>query len=92
MIFLSASDLCGRRDAANNGKSDAGRRAVFGGFMTAQSGNVAKFQKSPLPKASPATSGTGEGVHPMGKFCPRCEASVFTAPGASVPGQFEEVK
>ncbi|SCW36830.1 hypothetical protein SAMN02927924_00231 [Sphingobium faniae] len=47
--------------------------------------------KSPLPKASAAASGTAEGVHPMGTFCPRCEASVFTAPGASVPGQIEEV-
>lgn len=92
MIFLSASDLCGRRDAANIGKPDAEGRAVIRGFMTVQSGNVAEFQKLPLPKASPAASGIGEGVHPMGKFCPRCEASVFTAPGASVPGQFEEVK
>lgn len=89
-MFLPAPIPCGRRDAANSGKSDAGGGPfLFWGFMTAQSGNVAKFTKSPLPTASSAASGTEEGVHPMGTNSHRREADGNHRAGAACPRQFE---
>jgi hypothetical protein len=90
MIFQAAPDSCGRRDAANSGKSDVEGRAVVRGFMTAQSGNVAKFQQSPLPKASPAASGTGEGVHPMGRNSHRRETDGNHRAGGLAPSRQTE--
>lgn len=43
-----------------------------------------------FPTMTAAEQGAAEGVHPMGTFRPRWEASAFTAPGASAPGQTEE--
>jgi len=93
---------CGRRGAANSEKPDAWGAASYGASL---GHNRATLHKSyslsysrivgvgssilPLPKASTAASGTVEGVHPMGTFCPRCEASALTVRGASAPRQIE---
>lgn len=87
---IAAPFLCGRCDAANNGKSDAGGGPfLFRGFMSVQSGNVAKFTKSPLLTASSAASGNEEGVHPMRTNNHRREAEGNHCAGASRPRQLE---
>lgn len=97
---IAAPRSRGRRDAANSGKPDAGGRAAQRGFITAQSGNVAHFptcnRSGYVPTRCPlsvlAASGDMETGAPDGELLAiAARQTAFTAPGASVPGQFEEV-